>query len=177
MDDKTRMKYKIEHYNLLTQNFEKALNLARPVLTRYNGKNFNKRLVNQINEVVNRFDDLITVIKNPYSHDVTAFQIYLYPRMYDLPGGEVMYAEGHENIVHMTFYTDEEMKFLAEKTISDLESHLEKRKVFLERLKNELENYDELMERRNELIEQVREFNKALTYCSNELRIDRKDVW
>lgn len=177
MDDKTRMKYKIEHYELLTQNFEKALNLARPVLTRYNGKNFNKRLVNQINEVVNRFDDLITVIKNPYSADRTAFQIYIYPRMYELPGGEVMYAEGHENIVHMAFHTDEHLKFLAEKTVDELEYRLEKRKALLERLKNELENYDELMKQRNELIEQIHEFNKALTYCSNELRIDRKDVW
>lgn len=177
MDDKTRMKYKIEHYELLTQNFEKALGLARPVLTRYNGKTFNNRLVNQINEVVNRFDDLITVIKNPYSHDNTAFQIYIYPRMYDLPDGEVMYAEGNENIVHMIFHTDESMKFLAEETISGLESSLEKRKALLERLKNELENYDELMKQRNELIEQIHEFNKALTYCSNELRIDRKDVW
>lgn len=177
MDDKTRMKYKIEHYNLLTQNFEKALNLARPVLTRYNGKTFNKRLVNQINEVVNRFDDLITVIKNPYSHDNTAFQIYIYPRMYNLPDGEVMYAEGHENIAYMTFHVDENMKFIAGDTIFELEKWLGCRKIQLKQMKNELENYDELMKIRNNLIEQIHEFNKALTYCSNELRIDRKDVW
>lgn len=177
MDNKELAQYRLKHYELIVENFEKALDIARPVITRFDGKTFTKRLVNQLNEVVNRFDNLMSIVKDPYNNATTAFKAYIYPRMYELPSGEMLYAQGTENAESIIFYTDENNKFIADKTLVLLEDRLECRKNYIEKARAEIENYDALAAKKEDLIKQVREFNRNLTSFNDCLRIDRKDVW
>ena len=128
----------------------KGLNTLKEVVNSFNGKIYNRRVINQVNEKV-RLTTNCHFNKSEYNDN----DLYIYvPQMGNIGG----------NRVYIKMVVDSNNRINSELTIKEIEETITIRKETIESIKKDCVMYDSEIADRNKIIKMIDEYKKKYSY-------------
>ena len=127
----------------------KGLNVLKEVVSLFNGKVYNKRLINQVNEKV-KITTKCHFNKSEYNNE-----IYIYVPQTGNVGGTRIYLK---------IVFDSNNRINSTETIKEIEETINKRKETIESIKRDCIMYDVEIADRNKIIKMIDEYKKKYSY-------------
>lgn len=127
----------------------KGLNVLKEVVSLFNGKVYNKRLINQVNEKV-KITTKCYFNKSEYNNE-----IYIYVPQTGNVGG---------NRIYLKIVFDSNNRINSELTIKEIEETINKRKETIESIKKDCVLYDTEIVDRNKILKMIDEYKKKYSY-------------